>query len=116
MKNDRKHPLNSRLHEARVERGLSQQQLADLVETTPVNISRWETGLHFPTPYFRQKLSKIFGKTPADLGLVLSTSDSTSPPQQPQTARVWTVPFTRNPFFTRRRQNADRRRIRLSLR
>jgi len=104
--NDKKFPPNPRLHNARVERGWSQQQLADQVGTTSVTISRWENGLTFPSPYFRQKLREVFGKTPAELGLMQSPSDSTlsspSPPLQSRTARVWTVPFTRNPFFTGR--------------
>ncbi len=71
MKNDRKFLLNPRLRDARVERGWSQQELAHLVGTMPVNISRWENGSHFPTPYFRKRLSELFGKTPAELGLEL---------------------------------------------
>src|SRR5437660_7482732 len=104
VKKDTKSSLKARLHDARSQRGWSQQNLADRVGTTSVNISRWENGSTFPFPYFRERLCEVFGKTPADLGLVQSTSDSTSPspPPQPQTARVWTVPFTRNPFFTGR--------------
>ena len=90
VKNDKKTPQNPRLHEARVERGWSQQQLADEVGTTSVNISRWETGSHFPGPYFRQKLCEVFGKTLAELGLV--------PPPEPGT-RIGDIPITRNPYF-----------------
>ena len=96
MKNDGKPFLNSRLRDARVERGWSQQQLADRVGTTPINISRWENGSNFPIPYFRQKLCEVFGKSPAELGLVQL------PLSLPHAPRVWTVPFTRNPFFTGR--------------
>src|SRR2546421_12198831 len=93
VKKDRKLPLNSRLHDARVERGWSQQYLADQVGTTVVNISRWENGSNFPTPYFRQRLCEVFGKTPAELGLL--------PPPAPG-SRIWNIPITRNPFFTGR--------------
>ena len=93
MKKDKKPPLNSRLHEARLERGWSQQDLAELVGTTFVNISRWENGSNFPNPYYRQKLCDVFGKTPAELGLI---------PPRSQANRIWTVPFIRNPFFTGR--------------
>ena len=93
MKKDKKSPLNSRLHDARLERGWSQQDLAELVGTTFVNISRWENGSNFPTPYYRQKLCDVFGKTPAELGLI---------PPRSQANRIWTVPFVRNPFFTGR--------------
>ncbi len=94
MKKDKKSPLNSRLHDARLERGWSQQDLAELVGTTFVNISRWENGSNFPTPYYRQKLCHVFGKTPAELGLI---------PPRSQANRIWTVPFLRNPFFTGRK-------------
>src|SRR5947209_19309864 len=93
VKNDRKFPLNPRLHNAREDRRWSQQQLADLVGTTSVNISRWENGLTFPTPHFRQRLCEIFGKTPVELGLV--------PPSLPGTS-IGDIPIMRNPYFTGR--------------
>ena len=93
MKKDKKPPLNSRLHDARLDRGWSQQDLAELVGTTFVNISRWENGSNFPNPYYRQKLCEVFGKTPAELGLI---------PPRSHANRIWTVPFIRNPFFTGR--------------
>ena len=93
MKKDKKPPLNSRLHDARLDRGWSQQDLAELVGTTSVNISRWENGSNFPSPYYRQKLCDVFGKTPAELGLI---------PPRLAANRIWTVPFIRNPFFTGR--------------
>jgi tetratricopeptide (TPR) repeat protein len=96
VKNDRKLPLNPHLRNARLGRGWSQEQLAELVDTTSVNISRWENGSNFPTPYFRQKLCEVFGKTPAELGLVPTPSSSL------HAHKVWTVPITRNPFFTGR--------------
>jgi len=108
-KNDRKFPLNLDLRRARVERGWSQQDLADLVGTTPVNISRWENGLTFPIPYSRQLLCKVFDKTPAELGLVLPAQDSTITPPEPdlvpppaQGSRIVDIPIARNPFFTGR--------------
>src|SRR5260221_4184216 len=88
-----KTPLNPRLRDARVERGWSQQELADQIGTTSVNVSRWENGSTFPTPYFRQRLCEVFGKTPAELGLLLPSSHS---------SKVWNIPNARNPFFTGR--------------
>ena len=93
MKDDRKHPRNPHLRKARAEFGWSQQDLADKIDTTIVNISRWENGAIFPSPYFRQKLCEIFGKTPAELGLVPLPTPGSS---------IWSVPSTRNPFFTGR--------------
>jgi len=110
VKKDRKLPLNSRLHDARSERGWSQQNLADRIGTTPVNISRWENGSNFPTPYFRQRLCEVFGKTPAELGLVQRPAeDSGITPPEPglvpppsQGSRIVDIPIARNPFFTGR--------------
>jgi transcriptional regulator with XRE-family HTH domain/tetratricopeptide (TPR) repeat protein len=82
------------LREAREERGWSQEKLAELIGITPVTISRWEHGSHFPSPYFRQKLSEVLGKTPAELGLV--------PPPLPSVSKIWNVPIARNPYFTGR--------------
>src|SRR6266571_3324068 len=94
MKKDRKFPPNPRLREARLGRGWSQQQLAELIGTTFVNISRWENGENFPSPYFRQRICDTFGKTPAELGLLPLSSGS----------RIWNLPNPRNPFFTGREQ------------
>ncbi len=105
MKKDKKLPLNSRLQEARLERGWSQQELAELVGTTAVNISRWENGATFPFPHFRQKLSKVFGKTPAELGLLSL---------QPLSSRIVNIPIARNPFFTGREPLLDLLHKRLS--
>jgi tetratricopeptide (TPR) repeat protein/DNA-binding XRE family transcriptional regulator len=93
VKADKKRPMNLRLHNARAERGWSQQELADLVGTTSVNISRWENNATFPSPYFRQQLSNVFGKTPTELGLV---------PSPPRGTRISNIPTTHNPFFTGR--------------
>src|SRR5437879_9366717 len=95
VKKDRTFPLNSRLHDARSERGWSQQELADQIGTTPVNISRWENGSNFPSPYFRQRLCGVFGKTPVELGLL-------PPPEH--VSRKWNIPIARNLFFTGREQ------------
>ncbi len=95
MKKDTKSSLNTRLRDARSESGWSQQNLADRIGTTSVNISRWENGSNFPSPYFRQRLCEVFDKTPAELGLL--------PPSAPG-SRIGDIPIARNPFFTGRKQ------------
>ncbi len=105
MKKERKSPLNPRLREARVGRGWSQQELARQVGTTDIAISRWENGSTFPSPYFRQQLCAVFGKTPAELGLL---------PHSAHAPSIWTVPYARNPFFTGREQLLTRLHERLS--
>jgi len=119
--NDKKSTPNSRLCDARKERWWSQQKLADLVGTTPVNVSRWENGTNFPSPYYRQKLCEVFGKTPAELGLIpplqsssIIPAETVLVPSAPQISRVWNVPSTRNPFFTGREPLLDLLHKRLS--
>src|SRR5579864_335748 len=60
-----------RLADARNERKLSQQQVADRIGTTHVNVSRWERGVTKPNPYFRRKLCRLFGKGEQELDLDL---------------------------------------------
>lgn len=58
-----------RLTEARGARGWSQQEVADHIGTTYVNVSRWERGITRPSPYFRKKLCVLFGKSEPELDL-----------------------------------------------
>ncbi len=85
-----------RLTEARNERKLSQQQVADRIGTTHVNVSRWERGITRPSPYFRRKLSQLFGKTEEELDLVLPappvSSNSSGPPINSSSSLAPTLP------------------------
>jgi tetratricopeptide (TPR) repeat protein/transcriptional regulator with XRE-family HTH domain len=67
-----------RLAEARVQHQWSQQDVADRIGTTHLNVSRWERGLTKPGPYFRNKLCSLFGKSEQELDLD-STIASSSP-------------------------------------
>ncbi|HVB75731.1 MAG TPA: helix-turn-helix transcriptional regulator, partial [Ktedonobacteraceae bacterium] len=68
------------LIEARNKQGWSQQELADLIGTTHVNVSRWERGITRPTPYFRRKLCERFGKSEQELDLAIMPADTPVPP------------------------------------
>src|SRR6266516_4542962 len=59
----------ARLADARIHQHWSQQEVADRIGTTHVNVSRWERGITRPSPYFRRKLSKLFEKTEEELDL-----------------------------------------------
>jgi tetratricopeptide (TPR) repeat protein/transcriptional regulator with XRE-family HTH domain len=61
---------NTRLKRERELRGWSQAKLAELVGTQTPTVSRWERGISFPYPYFREKLCALFGKDASSLGLV----------------------------------------------
>ena len=92
VKNDRKSAPKPLLRAARQERGWSQEYLAELLGTTFTAISRWENGVTFPSPYFRQRIGEIFGKTMTELGLVPASND----------ARIVSIANIRNPLFTGR--------------
>ncbi|GHO43316.1 helix-turn-helix domain-containing protein [Ktedonospora formicarum] len=65
-----------RLTEARIARSLSQQEVAEQIGSTHVNVSRWERGITRPNPYFRRKLCQLFGRTTEELDLAPSSSDT----------------------------------------
>src|SRR6266516_1736392 len=103
----------SRLKREREQRGWTQSELAERIGTTQINVSRWENGVTTPSPYYRQRLGELFGKSIQELGFIPEssaerneevapfpgTSDShTSTPPPP----IWNVPHRRNPFFTGR--------------
>ena len=61
---------NLRLKRERELRAWSQAKVAEEVGTDPATVSRWERGLSFPYPYFRERLCTLFRKSPEELGLV----------------------------------------------
>jgi tetratricopeptide (TPR) repeat protein/transcriptional regulator with XRE-family HTH domain len=62
-----------RLLEARLSRGFSQQDVAEQIQTTHVNVSRWERGVTKPHSSFRRKLSKLFALSEEELDLIPPT-------------------------------------------
>lgn len=110
------HTAPSRLKQERERRGWSQSELAEHIGTTQVNISRWETGLTSPGPYFRQQLAHVFDKSLEELGLVAAETprpveahkelETTGSVAAPDTLRkpLWRVPYRQNPYFTGREE------------
>ena len=100
----------SLLRQERERHGWSQSDLAEHIGTNQVSISRWEKGIVTPTPYFRQKLGELFGKSLEELGLFTTIEnehneeDSTVPVSSSSQLHrpQWNVPYRRNPFFTGR--------------
>src|SRR5947209_10822090 len=103
----------SRLKREREQRGWTQSELAERIGTTQINVSRWENGVTTPSPYYRQRLGELFGKSIQELGLIPESSEEptaeittfpdtpdshTSTPPPP----IWNVPHRRNPLFTGR--------------
>src|SRR5690349_17039291 len=48
----------------------SQAEVAEALGVSIQTVSRWERGQTIPHPYYRGKLSTLFGKTAEELGLV----------------------------------------------
>src|SRR5487761_557838 len=61
---------NQLLRQAREQRGWSQERLAQELEVSPQTVSRWECGVAFPYPHFREKLCALFETSIEALGLV----------------------------------------------
>ena len=70
-------PFHEQLHRERELRGWSQADLAEKVGCETKTVGRWEAGIGFPQPYYRQRLCETFGKNAEELGLV---RQSTSQP------------------------------------
>ena len=82
MNNKSTSPINKALRNERLLREWSQKDVADHLGTTTVTVNRWERGIQQPSPIFRFKLSALFGKSEAELGLLLTekaTNDPTIP-------------------------------------
>lgn len=67
---------NLLLMEAREQRGWSKQEVADRINTSLNNVSRWERGITFPQAPHRKALCGIFGKSEVELGLVRARDDA----------------------------------------
>jgi tetratricopeptide (TPR) repeat protein/transcriptional regulator with XRE-family HTH domain len=89
----------SRLKQERERHGWSQSEVAEKIGTTQINISRWENANTAPSPYFRQRLGLLFGKSLQELGLFSEVEDSGA-----EQGSMWNIPYRRNPFFTGREE------------
>lgn len=110
---------NQRLVEERLRRHWSQQEVADRIGTTAINVSRWECGTTSPGKHFRHQLCDLFGKSTQELGLLpqeeasISSTSCLSTESREQSfpqvvpempSPLWNVPYQRNPFFTGREE------------
>ncbi|HCI81722.1 MAG TPA: hypothetical protein DHW02_18750, partial [Ktedonobacter sp.] len=67
---------NHLLRKARQSQGWSQQDVAERIDAPQAYlVSRWENGHASPSPYYRKKLSELFGKSLQELGLLLDEVD-----------------------------------------
>jgi tetratricopeptide (TPR) repeat protein/transcriptional regulator with XRE-family HTH domain len=82
----------ARLIQARNELHLSQQQVAEQIGTTHVNVSRWERGLTRPGPYFRRKLCKLFHASEYELDLLPIPGEEIEPTTKKPTSLLLPSP------------------------
>src|SRR6266487_763375 len=84
---------NERLKGHRLKKNWTQVYVATMIGTSDVEVSRWETGAAEPSLYFREKLCKLFGAIPEELGFV-SSSDETGPVEVAQHPSQRRAPLT----------------------
>ena len=90
---------NRLLRAARIERGWTQQQVADRIGAPlPLSISRWENGMTFPSAYYIERLCQLFGKSVSELGLSqleygapVERSSQSAPVKQMHSSEVYEV-------------------------
>lgn len=110
---ERKRVPNQRLREERERRGLAHRDVAEYIGLPdPHTVGRWERGVSFPHPHYRQKLCQLFGKSAEELGLFKGPSAEDG--QQSETASslskqladleyTWKVPRPFTSFVGRER-------------
>lgn len=110
--------INNVLRQEREKRSWSQEKLAELINAPGAYyISRWERQVNLPSPYYREKLCQLFGKSSQELGFLPFHQEPLSLLQHSlQTeACFWSVPSLRNPFFTGREEMFQRLHFLLRL-
>lgn len=67
-------PRRGRVHPLRRERvlrGWSQQHVAEAIEAPDASyVSRWERGVVSPSPFYQERLCRLFGRNAEELGLL----------------------------------------------
>ena len=69
--------FSSRIRELRKERGLKQQDIADMLFIDKTTVSKWEVGANFPNQNIQNALADFFGVT---VDYLLGRSDSRTAP------------------------------------
>jgi transcriptional regulator with XRE-family HTH domain len=68
--------VNEALRTERKRRGWTQAKVAEALRVSTKTVVRWENGYAAPFPYYRQKLSILFGKTAQELGLLWNADEN----------------------------------------
>jgi transcriptional regulator with XRE-family HTH domain len=78
---------NDRLRRAREARNLTQADVARHVRASTLTVSRWELGVQTPLPQVRERLCRLYGLTPQELGLLPDAPESEAAPAPVETRR-----------------------------
>ena len=108
------YPPNHRLREERERRGLALKDVAELIDLPdPRTLGRWERGVFFPQPHYRQRLCQLYGKSAEELGLVrVQVTEDQQVPEpflsssQAASEYLWKVPSPLNSFMGREQDSA----------
>lgn len=84
--------INYHLREEREKRGWSQSRVAEQIDTSAINISRWERGYATPSPFFREKLCRLYGKSALDLGFLGNKPEEINKLASPSTEPILVFP------------------------
>jgi peptide/nickel transport system substrate-binding protein len=91
---------NERLRRARSLKGWSQADLAAKIGSSFEMVSRWERGVTLPSPYYRERLSAVLGKTAKELGLVGAPTSSLASAHFPVALLVSSHADSANPLIS----------------
>lgn len=83
------HPFGKRLVMLRMERGLTQVDLAKLIGSTQRSISGYETIAELPPAHVLVKLAKAFGVSADELLGLQPPKAAAKPYEDPETRRLW---------------------------
>lgn len=100
MKKPEEATPNYVLRNMRESQGWTQEELAAKIGTTGVTISRWESGITFPSRYFRKKLSTLYGKSIQELKLLQEDVDEQAHEEMPISSSPIEHPATDIPLST----------------
>ncbi len=86
-------PHKLHLKREREKLGWSQERLAAEIGTSKHTVSRWERGISLPYPYYREKLSMLFGKSASELGFgPVEATEAPLPEPEEQADSIAVVP------------------------
>lgn len=102
---------NYRLREERERQGWSQKDVANFIQLPDARtVGRWERGISFPQPHYRQALCHLFGKSSEELGLFKQDSSLARQRQsylslpESESEYTWNLPLSFTSFLGREQE------------